>query len=120
MKIEGDPFDLQVGVAQLEESLLENYAQDFFPQVGLGCVVREICGQHISCFDLCKVILRRRSWKLEQIERAFDGIDGEKTRLMFAAEIVVNSVEVEGDVDFGDALQRAESEGAKQGGGSES
>ena len=46
--------------------------------------------------------------EFEEIERAFDGVDGEEARLMFAGEVVIDAIEVEGDVDLGDALERAE------------
>ena len=39
---------------------------------------------------------------------------------MFAAEVVVDTVEMEGDVDFSDALEWAEAKGAEQSGGADS
>jgi len=38
---------------------------------------------------------------------------------MFAAEVVVDAVEMKGDVDFGDALEWAVPKGAEQGSGAE-
>ena len=43
----------------------------------------------------------------------FDGIDGEEARLMFAAEVVLDAIEMERDVDFGDALKWAEAKSAE-------
>jgi len=78
MQLKRDAIHRQIGIAQFEEALLENYAENLFSQELLRCVVAQICGQHISCFDLHKLISPRLSRELEQVERAFDSVDGEE------------------------------------------
>ena len=113
MQIERNAFDRQVGVAQFEEALLEDYSQDFFAEECLRLLVAQICRKRVSCLDLNECFSRWRSRELEEVEGAFDGVDGEEAGLVFAAEVVVDAVEVEGDVEFGDALEWAEAESAE-------
>ncbi len=75
--------------------------------------VTQFYGQSVFCFDLHEFVLFGDGGEFEEIEGALDGIDGEEAGLVLAAEIVVDAVEVEGDVDLGDALEWAEAEIAK-------
>ena len=109
----GSCWNVSVCIAQLEKSLLEDYPEDFFSQKFLRCVVGQIHGQGISGFNVRKLVGLRWGRELEQVQRAVDSIDGEESRLVFAAEIVVDTIEVEGDVDQRDALERAEAKSAE-------
>ena len=113
MQVEREAFDREICVAQFEEALLEDYAEDFFAQEIFGFSVTQFYGQSVFCFDLHEFVLFGDGGEFEEIEGALDGIDGEEAGLVLAGEIVVDAVEVEGDVDLGDALEWAEAEIAK-------
>ena len=103
MQIELDAIHRQIGVTQFEEALLEDYAENFFAQEFLRSATCQICRQCVPGFDLSELVSRWRGREFKKVERTFDCVDGEEARLVFAAEVVVHAVEMEGDVDFGNA-----------------
>ena len=114
MQIELNAIHRQIGITQFEEALLEDYAENFFAQEFLRSAICQICRQCVPGFDLSELVSRWRGREFKKVERAFDCVDGKEARLVFAAEVVVDTVEMEGDVDFGNALEWAEAKIAEQ------
>jgi hypothetical protein len=117
MKVERDAFDREIGFAQFEKTLLEDYAEDFLAKEFLRCLIAQAGRQSVSRFDLKEFFATRWGGEFEEVEGALDGVDGEEAGLVFAGERVVDAVEVEGDEDFGDAMEWAEAEVAQDRGG---
>ena len=79
MQVDGNAIHGEICVAQFEEALLKNYAEDFFAQRIFCNVIAQSCGQGVLCFDLHESVLIGDRREFEEIERAFDGVDGEES-----------------------------------------
>jgi len=95
----------QMGCSQFEKALLKDDTQNFLVQHRLRLLVRETDGQAISRFHRDKL---RSTWdigKLKKVQRAIHRIDGKKSRLWRACELIANAIQEERNVNGCDPSQ---------------